>query len=59
MGCKKPKYALYWKGRRIPNMTFATRKEAETAKGIEATQMESAEYTPSQMRRWFKVKKVR
>ena len=40
-------------------MTFATRKEAETAKGIEATQMESAEYTPSQMRRWFKVKKVR
>jgi len=52
-------YALFWKGRRLRDMgTFRTRKEAETVRGIEMTQMELADYTPKELDRWLKVKKV-
>ncbi len=50
-------YALFWKGRRLRDMgTFRTRKEAETVRGIEMTQMELADYTPKELDRWLKVK---
>jgi len=55
----KTKYALFWKGKRIPKMTFKTKSEAETTRGIEATQMELAEYSPKQLNRWFKIKKIK
>jgi len=55
---QKTKYALFWKGKRLPNMTFDTKEEAETARGIEVTQMELAEYTPQQLQKNLKIKKV-
>ena len=55
---KKKKYALFWKGKRLPNMTFDTEAEAITARRLETQQMELAEYTPSQLKRMLKVKKV-
>jgi hypothetical protein len=59
MPCGKKKYALFWKGKRLRDLgTFNTQAQAETTRGIEMTQMELAEYTPKQLRRWFKVKRI-
>ena len=57
---KKSKYALFWKGKRLRDLgTFDSKIEAETTRGIEMTlEMELAEYSPSQLRKWFKIKKV-
>lgn len=53
------KYALFFKGKRLKDLgTFNTKLEAETTRGIECTQMELADYTPSQLRRFFKIKKI-
>lgn len=52
-------YALHWKGKRLPGMTFKTKKEAVTTQGIESMQMELAEYSPTELDKFFKVKKVK
>ena len=52
-------YALYWKGKRLNDLgTFRTKKEAETARGIEMTQMELAEYSPAQLKKYLTIKKI-
>ena len=58
-GCKREKYALFWKGDQLKDLgTFKSKIEAETTRGIEMTQMELAEYTPKQLQKYFKIKKV-
>lgn len=53
-------YALFWKGKRLRDLgTFDTKLEAETTRGIEMTQMELAEYTPAQLNKWFRIRKVK
>lgn len=53
------RYALFWKGKRLRELgTFHSLSEAETSRGLEMTQMELAEYSPSELKRWFKIKKV-
>lgn len=59
-GDKNMPYALYWKGKKLTEQgIFKTRKEAETTMGIELTQMELANFTPLQLKRWLQIKKVK
>ena len=52
-------YVLYWKGKRLSSLgTFKTKEEAETARGIEMTQMELAEYSPAQLKKYLTIKKL-
>jgi len=53
-------YALFWKGKRIKEFgVFNKRIEAETTRGIETTQMEFAEFTPIQLRKFLQIRKVK
>jgi len=54
----KSKYALFWKGKKIPKMTFDSKTQATTAWRLETQQMELAEYSPLQLKRMLKVKKI-
>ena len=59
-------FRVYFKGRvaRSPDyngeiINFKNRQDAETFIGIESTQMEFAEYTPAQLRKYWKIKEVK
>jgi len=55
---RSPRYALFWKGKRVPGMTFRTKEEATTARSLEFLQMEAADISPSAWRRHMTIKKV-
>ena len=51
------KYVVFWKGRKI--RTFEDKKRAITFIHIESQQMEFGDYTPSQLKRFWKIKKIK
>lgn len=51
------KYGVYWKGKLVER-GFDTEAEAQTFINIKSTEMELGDYTPSELERFLKIKKV-
>lgn len=51
------KYGVYWKGKLVEG-GFDTEAEAQTFINIKSTEMELGDYTPSELERFLKIKKI-